>query len=33
MNQCLSEIHENNKNSKNKHFKVALLTDWPNRVI
>ena len=22
------EIHKNSKNSKNKHFKVALLTDW-----
>ena len=22
------EIHENSKNSKNKHFKVTLLTDW-----
>ena len=22
------KIHENSKNSKNKHFKVALLTDW-----
>ena len=22
------DIHENSKNSKNKHFKVALLTDW-----
>ena len=22
------EIHENSKNSKNKHFKVALLTNW-----
>ena len=22
------EIHKNSKNSKNKHFKVTLLTDW-----
>ena len=22
------EIHENSKNSKNKHFRVTLLTDW-----
>ena len=22
------EIHDNSKNSKKKHFKIALLTDW-----
>ena len=27
------EIHENSKNSKNEHFKVALLMDWPNEGI
>ena len=27
----MKEIHENSTNSKIKHFKVALLTDWPNK--